>query len=502
MLRFVVIATVFSSTLVFAHQAPVIKPPSLQIGGPTVPNTEKVDATVLGAHAPTSNSSPSEKVIRHIEMMPGTGETIRLNNPAEQVVITNPDIADASSNDPQTLEIYARSPGTTQLIITDQTTKETYRYEVFVKPSARELADVIKKVAPSDNINIVMLPQGVLLQGEVSSAKAVADINNVSQLYFNKKGAVVSQLTTKGSKQINLHIKIAEVSRTVTNSLSVNWSGISKAGNFRYGVTEGRATTPIDPAAGFPSAGAGSSLISAGANYTSANNSLSGVIDALASEGLASILAEPNLMTRSGEAASFLVGGEYPYPVAQGGTGTTATVTIQFKEYGISLEFLPVIVNGSISLRVKTEVSSLDLENSAKDALGNLTPAIRTRRAESTVEMGNGQSMVMAGMLSDQTNAITNAFPGLSNLPILGPLFRSENFQKQRTELIIVATPYLVEPFDNPQDVSLPTHDLKFTKLVDMILSGDLVEQASTEPSEIHAINLSPSFNGAAGFNF
>jgi pilus assembly protein CpaC len=337
-----------------------------------------------------------------------------------------------------------------------------------------------------------------LLQGTVESAKVAEDIRSLAQRYVGAQGALVNHLKVKGSTQINLRVKIAEVKRTVVNQLGINWS-TSPMENLRFGLFNGRQNTAINAATGLPMNFLPSTNTptpsSMGANFPTkfGQTDFSGLIDALAQENLATVLAEPNLVTRSGEEASFLVGGEYPYPVSQG-AGANLTVTIQFKAYGISLSFLPVVIGDSISLRVRPEVSDLDNTITIKDQNQNDIPSIRTRRAESTMEMANGQSMIMAGLLSDQTSGNIQNFPGLGDLPILGALFRSVEYQNAKTELVIVVTPYIVEPIDNSQDIIMPTDGLKFAKLLDMMLSQKINDPTGVSPC--------PALIGNAGFYF
>lgn len=425
-------------------------------------------------------------------------QVINLKQPASQVLLTDPKVADVQLVTPSTLYIYGRSPGNTEIIVTGQDMVSAYRYEIHVVSNYRELESLVKGFAPHGNIKVHSVPDGLLLQGTVESAKVAEDIRSLAQRYVGAQGSIVNHLKVKGSTQINLRVKIAEVKRTVVNQLGINWS-TSPMENLRFGLFNGRQNTVINTATGLPTNFLPSTNTptptSIGANFPSkfGKTDFSGLIDALAQENLATVLAEPNLVTRSGEEASFLVGGEYPYPVSQG-AGANLTVTIQFKAYGISLSFLPVVIGDSISLRVRPEVSDLDNTITVKDQNQNNIPSIRTRRAESTMEMANGQSMIMAGLLSDQTSGNIQNFPGLGDLPILGALFRSVEYQNAKTELVIVVTPYIVEPIDNSQDIIMPTDGLKFAKLLDMVLFKKINDPTGVSPS--------PALIGNAGFYF
>jgi pilus assembly protein CpaC len=457
-----------------------------------------VDAPKGSGGSAISGKNVKIATTKRIELANHGTQVINLKQPAGQVLLTDPKVADVQLVTPSTLYIYGRSPGNTEIVVTGQDMLSAYRYEIHVVSNYRELENLIKGFAPHGNIKVHSVPDGILLQGTVESAKVADDIRSLAQRYVGAQGTIVNHLKIKGSTQINLRVKIAEVKRTVVNQLGINWS-TSPMENLRFGLFNGRQNTVVNTATGLPANFLPSTNTPTptgiGANFPTkfGQTDFSGLIDALAKENLATVLAEPNLVTRSGEEASFLVGGEYPYPVSQG-AGANLTVTIQFKAYGISLSFLPVVIGDSISLRVRPEVSDLDNTITVKDQNQNNIPSIRTRRAESTMEMANGQSMIMAGLLSDQTSGNIQNFPGLGDIPILGALFRSVEYQNAKTELVIVVTPYVVEPIDNSQDIIMPTDGLKFAKLLDMILFQKINEPTGVSPC--------PALIGNAGFYF
>ncbi|MGV8949071.1 MAG: type II and III secretion system protein family protein [Candidatus Paracaedibacter sp.] len=473
-------------------------------GAPTAPPIAEAKNLIVDVPRGPAGSAISRKDVKiattkRVELANHGTQVINLKQAASQVLLTDPKVADVQLVTPSTLYIYGRSPGNTEIIVTGQDMISAYRYEIHVVSNYRELENLIKGFTPHSDIKVHSVPDGLLLQGTVESAKVAEDIRSLAQRYVGAQGTIVNHLKVKGSTQINLRVKIAEVKRTIVNQLGINWS-TAPMENLRFGLFNGRQNTVIDTATGLPlnflpSTNNTPAPNSIGANFPSkfGKTDFSGLIDALAQENLATILAEPNLVTRSGEEASFLVGGEYPYPVSQG-TGTALTVTIQFKPYGISLSFLPVVIGDSISLRVRPEVSDLDNTVTIKDQNQNSIPSIRTRRAESTMEMANGQSMIMAGLLSDQTSGNIKNFPGIGDLPILGALFRSVEYQNAKTELVIVVTPYVVEPIDNSQDIIMPTDGLKFAKLMDMILFQKINDPTGVSPC--------PALIGNAGFYF
>lgn len=475
---------------------------------PSVAKNLMVDPAPRGV-LPSSRKDVDIATTKRIELANHGTQVINLKQPAGQVLLTDPKVADVQLVTPSTLYVYGRSPGNTEIIVTGQDMQSAYRYEIHVVSDYRELESLIRGFVPNSNIKVHSVPDGLLVQGTVDSAKVAEDIRSLAQRYVGAQGTVVNQLKIKSSTQVNLRVKIAEVERTVVNQLGINWS-TSPLQNLRFGLFTGQrgATTTFGSSTttgtttastGIPSNFVPSAVSSngtpgsLGANFPLrlGNTDFSALLDALAQESLATILAEPNLVTRSGEEASFLVGGEYPYPISQG-AGANLTVSIQFKPYGISLSFVPVVIGDTISLRVRPEVSELNNTIVVHDQNGNPIPSIETRRAESTMEMANGQSMVMAGLLSDQTSGTINNFPGLGDIPILGALFRSVNYQNSKTELVIVVTAYIVEPIDNSQDIILPTQGLKFAKLMDMILFNRINDSSGATPC--------PSLVGNAGF--
>lgn len=487
--------------------------PAASAATPPTPQPSVAKNLVVDTPKGSKQASPSRDVdvatTKRIELANHGTQVINLKQPAGQVLLTDPKVADVQLVTPSTLYVYGRSPGNTEIIVTGQDMQSAYRYEINVISNYRELENLIRGFVPNGNIKVHSVPDGLLVQGTVDSAKVAEDIRSLAQRYVGAQGTVVNQLKIKNSMQVNLQVKIAEVQRSIVNQLGINWS-TSALKNLRFGLFTGQrgATTVFSTAAGTVIEGTGSpsSFIpsaqsntatpsSVGVNFPTkfGSTDFSALLDALAQENLATVLAEPNLVTRSGEEASFLVGGEYPYPVSQG-TGTNLTITIQFKPYGISLSFLPVVIGDTISLRVRPEVSELNNTIVVHDQNGNAIPSIGTRRAESTMEMGDGQSMVMAGLLSDQTSGTINNFPGLGDLPILGALFRSVNYQNSKTELVIVVTAHIVNPVDNPQDIVLPTQGLKFAKLMDMVLFNRINDPTGAAPN--------PALIGNAGFYF
>ncbi|MGI9502883.1 MAG: type II and III secretion system protein family protein, partial [Geminicoccaceae bacterium] len=270
--------------------------------------------------------------------------------------------------------------------------------------------------------------------------------------------------------QVHLRVRVAEVSREVIKEFGINWETLFNSGNFTFGFASGRDLissggsifrSPANAGGNAPCIGFGS--------FNSGSASVSTAIDALAEEGLVTVLAEPNLTALSGETASFLAGGEFPIPVASDDN----EIEIEFKEFGISLAFTPTVLGRDrISLRVKPEVSELS-DNGAITINGLTIPALATRRAETTVELGSGQSFAVGGLLSNDVQNTVSKFPGLGDLPVLGTLFRSQRFQTNETELVILVTPYLVSPVSDPI-LATPADGYQAPNDIERILEGRL----------------------------
>lgn len=432
--------------------------------------------------------SPAQKV----EVNVSSVVVIQVPRPIGQVFLTDSKIADVQLGNPLTAYVYGRTPGNIEVLFTSQDNQTVFRYDVTVKPNLSELRRLIEKISPLYPVDIISLPQGILLQGTVDSGKVVEDIRTIAQQFVGSSGTVVNQLTLKKATQVNLRVRVVEIEKRIIKSMGINWQSKFSDGHFTFGVQSGQA---IDATTTANFATVAERHFGLGARFINGRNDLAALIDALAQENLATILAEPNLITRSGEEANFLVGGEYPYPVVSG-TGASATTTIQFKQYGISLSFTPTVIGNSISLHVKPEVSDIDDSQEQKDLAGNSYPALRTRRAESTLELGHGQSMVMAGLLSNKTSNQVNKLPGLAEIPILGSLFRSQDFQSDKTELVIIVTPYIIQPIDKPEEIKVPFQGMQYVNPLHIALfGGDL----STPVGSSEKLS---SLLGEAGFSF
>ncbi len=390
------------------------------------------------------------------------------------VFVANPTIADVQSNAPLGVYVYGKSVGTTSVFITTADGKNT-EIIIEVTQGLEQLNTTLKRAFPNDDIQTVSSPNGIVLLGSVASAKTLKDVENVAAQFLGKEGSIVNNLTLSTSTQVYLKVKIAEVSRRVLSKLDTNWGAAvnNLQNHFSYGVLTGK--NPLGTAGGFARADAltGNTTGQLGFRFVDRQTDYSTLLDMLDQESLATILAEPNLVALSGEKASFLVGGEFPYPVPQ----NSQNITIEFKSFGISLEFTPTVLGANlINLQVSPEVSELDLASTTSFNVGGQAvnvPAIKTRKASTSVELSSGQSFAIAGLLSHNVANTIKEFPGLGSIPILGALFRSTDFQRNETELVIIVTPYIINP-TMPKNLEIPTTGINHSSTMGMLFSKRL----------------------------
>jgi len=365
------------------------------------------------------------------------GKLIRLNREASSVFIANPGVADVSVKSTRLVYIFGKAPGQTSLFAVDANENVIANMNIVVTHNLSRLQDSLDKLVPNGDIKAESIDGGILLMGTVENATQAEDARRLASHFISKDEEIINRLGVTAPNQINLRVRIAEVSRDIVNAFGLNWE-VLYDGAFSVGLT---SVNPYNTAA--------NTLFGSG---STGNWDINGLIDALATDSLVTLLAEPNLTALSGETASFLAGGEFPIPVAQ----DEDSITVAFKEFGVSLSFTPTLIGrGKISMRVRPEVSALSTE--AQITLANFViPSLTTRRAETTVELSSGQSFAIAGLIQDATRQAASKLPGLGDIPILGSLFQSDRFERNETELVIIVTPYIVQPV-NPDQLSDPS---------------------------------------------
>jgi len=392
------------------------------------------------------------------------GRSLVITSPAriKRVSLADPDIAEALVVSPTQVLVNGKKPGGVSLLVWDET-DQSQAFEVSVDIDVLGLSQKIHEVFPTENVHIDTSKDVVILSGKISST-AVAD--KILEVVKGAAPKVTSMMEVPPpvTGEILLQVRFAEVDRSAVTQLGIN---ILSTG---VGKTIGATTTGQFGSSGtwnisdlFPLKAGGP--VGVGFNVTAPQQTplnlflfnpsihLGISLQDLQTRNLLQILAEPNLLTESGKEASFLAGGEFPYPTVQSvGTGTGNAVTIQFKEFGIRLSFTPVLLpDGSIHLKVKPEVSSLDFSN-AVTISGFTLPALATRRAESEMALADGQTFAIAGLADNRVTEVFNKMPGFGDIPVLGKLFQSKSFNKSKTELLVIVTPHVVRPL-NPDQV-------------------------------------------------
>jgi pilus assembly protein CpaC len=383
---------------------------------------------------------------RSIKIDVSGGKLLRLPENAGTEFIADPSIADIQTPAPASIFVFGKKPGRTTLFVLTQDGTPIVAYNVDVRFPEGELQAQIRSDAGNSSARLSYTANGALLQGTVPDAQTADRLQQTAARTVGPGIPLSNQLQVTGSPQVNLRVRVAEVSRTVSRQLGFNWSTVLSAGDFAFGLQTGRL------------AGTGANLIANGLNGvfgTVASKHVTGstVLDAMAKEGLVTLLAEPNLTAVSGTTATFLAGGEFPVPIPQ----ALGTVSLEYKQFGVSVSFTPTVLSsGHISVKVRPEVSQLDASNGV--GLNNVqVPALTTRRAETTVELASGQSFAIAGLIQNNNNNNIQKFPWLGDVPVLGALFRSNQFQRNQSELVIVVNPYLVQPTspgNTPTDAS------------------------------------------------
>lgn len=385
-----------------------------------------------------------------ISLDSGSGRVLTLPAPAANVFVADSKVAEVRPASPSTLFIFGVAAGHTTVAALDATGGLITQFEVTVQTSkfgANEAEAEIARVLQRGHVTVRALPSGLMLSGTVESPADAAQAVAVAKALATKEQAVDNQITVRSSVQITLQVRIAEMSRTLTRKLGVNWQALGNIGQIGalpvLVANLNQTTNPLSGSIPFKSG---------------LNLGAQAVLDALAGEGMVRLLAEPNLTVISGQPASFLVGGQYPVPVP----GALGQTTIDYKNYGVSLSFLPTIFSdGRISIHVAPEVSQLSSANAVTvTSTGGSTvvPALTVRRAETTVELGSGQSFAIGGLLQDTVSGNRSNLPYLGDLPILGPAFRDDAFTRGESEIVIIVTPYVVNPVDDPNALKIPTN--------------------------------------------
>ncbi|HTG64239.1 MAG TPA: type II and III secretion system protein family protein [Sphingomicrobium sp.] len=448
-------------------------------------------AVATPAVAQSRAARPSET----LTLSQNTGTLVRLSSPMSDVFVANEAIADVQVRSSTQLYVFGKSAGETTVYATGSNGRVVYAANVRVGTNAGSVGEMLRLAMPEANIQATPMNNLVLLTGTVASPTDVEEAQRLVQAYVGEGTQVVSRIRSATPLQVSLKVKIAEVSRSLVKQIGVNLLTRDGTSGFQFGIGQGNPGTFGTPASGeTPAVPKGFNVGATGTTLGLAGKlfglDILSTLNLSEADGLVTTLAEPTLTALSGETASFLAGGEFPIPVSQ----SLGSVTIEYKQYGVGLAFTPIVLaDGRISMRVRPEVSELSNEGSIR-LNGFDVPALTTRRAETTVELGSGQSFMIAGLLRNANTNNVDKAPFLGDLPILGALFRSTKYRRAETELVIIVTPYLVRPVSN--QLALPTDGYRAPASGDMVLEGQSYRGVSGPAATAPA--PAPAMTGAA----
>lgn len=465
---------------------PVAKPPLPTAITPPqsarpLPGVQPVAATTPAAPPVTPTVQGDGGSTIQIEI--NRGQVVRLPRPAATVFIANPEIADVQVKSPNLVYVFAKKGGETTLIAVDSDDGVMLESRVVVTNNHGRLRDSLRQALGDRERDVAISTVGeqLVLEGSVLSPADAENVRRLAAAVAGDEKKIINRLKVTSPTQVMLRVRVAEMSKDVSKQLGFNWNVVNATDAMTIGFTV------LNP-----------NQLAVPNNFrltaTEGATTVQSVIDALEEDRLVKILAQPNLTAMSGQTASFLVGGEFPILVPQG----NGAIGIEFKTFGVSLSFQPTVLSDNrMSLHVRPEVS--ELSDQGAISIGGLTiPALQVRRAETIIEIASGQSFAIAGLLRNDVTHSISKWPGLADIPILGTLFRSDLFQRRESELIIIVTPYLVEPVANnklatPTDGFQPPHD------VDRIFYGAQWRR-TMQPGNTQPVVPQGRLAGPAGF--
>jgi pilus assembly protein CpaC len=385
---------------------------------------------------------------------------VKLKNKAHEIFIPNPDVADVQLLSDNSLYLMGLSPGCTSLVITDKDDNVMLDCKIKVTYPLKAIREAILEMHPDTDVEIVSVDNSILLKGKVPSPEIAANVQEIVSRFVDT-AKIINKLSIETATQVMLKVKIAEVARDITKNIGVSWRALSpnfsdSVAGISYGFTGGGAIAALNSDAlesgqSLRDAVLGENGILSGkaeggrwfARAGGAVSDLTSVIDALAGESFATILAEPTIIALSGKKATFKSGGEQGYTITQPGGGNVTTT--EFKEWGTSIEFTPIVLSEDrINITVTPKVSTLVTQS------GSAVPSLTSKEATTTVELGSGQSLAIAGLLQKTTDTTASETPLLSEIPLIGTLFRNSYIKKIEKELVIIVTPYIVKPSSKP----------------------------------------------------
>ena len=430
--------------------SPIIRKPSSEALSPNYVAPSSSRDSLAPSHA-----KPPHPTIGSIGLTTGNGRLITVPASVANVFVADPKIIAVRPASPNKLFIFGKSSGLTTMVATDAHGHLIAHYQVSVTPSpypSVRIKEAARQEAPNAHIHITTEKGGVVVSGNVNTPAEDYAIMKHAQLVAGKKGKVFNLTNVNQPQQVMVKVRIASMSRTITQQLGINWQSLGNGvaiGKFLFGFsTVGNLISST--AASAQSAGAYN------LQFPNGTVPIDAVLNALNTDNLAHILAEPTLTALSGQTASFIDGGSFPVPVP----GQNGQISVQYQNYGVQLSFKPVVLNnGSIVLTVNPTVSSPSTQNAFQIAVAGeslVVPSLTEQSASTTVVLGSGQTFAIAGLLYNTSNQTDTSVPGLGQVPVLGGAFRSDNYSRQQEELVILVTPYVVKPASNPGELATP----------------------------------------------
>jgi pilus assembly protein CpaC len=446
------------------------------------------------------------------------GRMVKLSRPASSIVVADPVTADVQVVSPRLVFVHGKKVGETSITAVDSQDNTIFNSTVQVTHNLSSLTRAVKAAAPDADVGFKTVDGGLVMDGFANSVEESEHIRNIASAFVGDADKMVNMVTTGGSDQVMLQVKIVEMNRTDVKSFGINLQNAFSINGLSLQVLQGKdieidtgnalngSVTEVDRTG---------LLDRSGSKYTGLlgrwhGGKMTSMIDALESQGLASVLAEPSLTTTSGKSANFLAGGEFPIPVRDG----QGNISIQYKPFGVKLDFTPVVMSKDrVSITVSPEVSSINFDNPI-EVSGLKNPIILSRKAQATVELGSGDTFMLAGLLKNDGSNNIDKFPGLGDLPVLGTMFRSQQFRNDKTELVILVTPYLVRPVAErkkmltPESGYVPPTDFQRLLLGNLYQQEPLVEEgeektpAQSVPAEaaVGEGDQAPKLHGDGGF--
>lgn len=473
--------------------------------------TQTIASLLLGVAAPLVVAAPALAQSGEAGLHAGTlevplnkSQVVSADRPIARAMVGSAEIADVLPISNRSIYVLGKKNGTTSLTLYDAANRVIAIMDVSVGPDVEGLRSQLGQLIPGQPIDARLSNGSILLTGTVNDPGAAGRAAQLAKAYAGEN--VINLIAVGGSQQVMLEVKFAEVNRQMGEKLGVSGFGLSNNGRFNGVIGEGARTTPYTPGTTTTQLDGAGNVISQTVTGETLSSTVLGTINdsfgilsqafsigsvninatlnMLERRGLSKTLAEPTLIALSGEKASFLAGGEFPVPVIQGSGGggnNGNAITVEFKPFGVSLAFTPTVLSDKvISMVIEPEVSSID-PTASVTVNGLVIPGLQTRRANTTVELRDGESFAIAGLLRKDFQTTVRQLPVLGSLPIIGTLFRSSGFQKGETELLIVVTPRLVAPI-RPEQVRLPTDRIDDPKASDVLIDGEGYRPKALEP--------------------